>query len=188
MKSFLDHIRRLLGPYYDVVVFAVTLLAADLLWKLTVHGDERGTEVTWFALNASPLFDAVTRHVTDEVYWVVQCFRDTVHLTGQRIWFDSGSGSRIVWSCSGLKQAWIWLALMLTARGSWARKAWFIPMGWLCCHLFNILRISAICLFIEFHPDWFHPLHDYLFKYLFYGMMFGLWVWWIEKVGVKANG
>lgn len=184
MAALLTHMREKLGVYYDVVVFAVTLVAADLLWKLTVSGDEHGTEVLWLGLDVSAFFDAVTGHVTEAVYGLVHCLRDTVHLSGRRIWFDSGIASRIVWGCSGIKQAWIWLALMLTARGSWLRKAWFIPLGWLCCHLFNILRISLICLLIEFHPDWFHILHDYIFKYLFYGMMFGLWVWWVEKLKV----
>ena len=128
MAALLTHIREKLGVYYDVVVFAVTLIAADLLWKLTVSGDEHGTEVLWLGLDVSACFDAVTGHVTEAVYGLVHCVRDTVHLSGRRIWFDSGSASRIVWGCSGIKQAWIWLALMLTARGSWVRKAWFIPM------------------------------------------------------------
>jgi hypothetical protein len=37
-------------------------------------------------------------------------------------------------------------------------------------------------LFIEFHPEWFDLLHEYIFKYLFYGMLFLLWVWWTEKI------
>jgi hypothetical protein len=31
---------------------------------------------------------------------------------------------------------------------------------------------------IEHHPDWFELLHDYIFKYIFYGMLFLLWLWW----------
>ena len=31
-------------------------------------------------------------------------------------------------------------------------------------------------------------LHDYIFKYLFYGMLFGLWVWFVEGIrGVDAS-
>lgn len=186
MKAWWAHIRRWLGSYYDVTVFAVTVVVADLLWKLTIHGDEHGTDVMWLMLDVSVFFDAVTVHVTNAVYWLVSCFRDTVHLSGRYIWFDSGSSSHIVWGCSGIKQAWVWFALMLTARGPWVRKAWFIPLGWLACYAFNILRISLICLLIESHPDWFHILHNYIFKYLFYGMMFGLWVWWIAKINSSA--
>jgi hypothetical protein len=31
-------------------------------------------------------------------------------------------------------------------------------------------------------------LHDYIFKYLFYGMLFGLWVWFVEGIrGVESS-
>lgn len=62
------------------------------------------------------------------------------------------------------------------------RKLCYIPFGWICCHAFNILRIFLITLMIENHPTWFHPLHDYVFKYAFYGMLFLLWVVFIEKI------
>lgn len=187
MKCLLQKLQYKLGPYYDVVIFAVTLLVANGLWKLTIGGDEHGDYVTLFGLDVSPFFAAVTQHVADAVYGCVHLVRDTVHLTGRRVWFDSGNGSRIVWGCSGIKQAWIWFALMLTTRGRWLHKLWFIPLGWLICHGFNILRISLISLFIEFHPERFHFLHDYLFKYLFYGLMFLLWVLWIEKLTINTS-
>jgi len=81
-----------------------------------------------------------------------------------------------------LKQIFIWMCLILTVRGGWIHKLWYIPLGWVMCHAFNILRIFLISLFIEFHPTWFHTLHDYIFKYMFYGMMFVLWVIFVEKI------
>ena len=48
------------------------------------------------------------------------------------------------------------------------------------------VRIAAIALLIEHHPTWFHTLHDYLFKYLFYAMLFGLWVLFVEKIRPRA--
>ena len=79
---------------------------------------------------------------------------------------------------------------MLATAGDWKSKTWFIPFGWLCIFAFNILRIVAITMFIEYHPDWFNVLHKYIFKYLFYGMMFMLWVWYVERIRkpVADNG
>ena len=68
------------------------------------------------------------------------------------------------------------------ARGPWLRKLWFIPLGWLMVYLFNIMRIAIIALLIHHHPSWFDFLHTYLFKYLFYGMIFALWVVWTERL------
>lgn len=168
-------------PYADVIIFMVTLLVANCFWKWTVSGDEGGTLVTWFGMDVTAPFEWLSCHIASVVYRLVSLCRSTAFMAGEHtIRFESGSGTAIVWSCSGLKQAFIWLCLILTVRGGWKHKVWFIPFGWLCCHLFNILRIFLIALCIEHHPDLFVPLHDYLFKYLFYGMMFGLWVWFVN--------
>ena len=172
-----------LKPYADVIIFMVTLLVVNYAWKYTVTGDENGDAVTWFGLDITAPFEFMACHIASAVYWVVSLFRDTVHMVGDHsIRFDSGSGTTIIWGCTALKQSFIWLCLMLTVRGGWKHKLWFIPLGWLCCYVFNILRIAAIALFIEHHPDWFHVLHDYVFKYLFYAMLFGLWVWFVERI------
>ena len=48
--------------------------------------------------------------------------------------------------------------------------------------LIFIVMIFAITMLIEFHPEWFNVLHTYIFKYIFYGLMFLLWVWYVEKI------
>ena len=176
----------------DVIIFMVTLMVVNYAWKYTVIGDEHGDQVTWFGLDITAPFEWMACHVASVVYWLVSLIRDTAHMVGQHtIRFESGHGTTVVWGCSALKQMFIWMWLMLTVRSvgdakmrctTWLHKLWYIPMGWLCCYLFNILRIFLIALALENHPEWFHPLHDYFFKYLFYAMLFGLWVLFVEKI------
>ena len=178
--------KEILEPYMDVIIFMVTLLVVNYFWKYTVIGDEYGDEVTWFGLDITAPFEFMSCHVAAMVYWLVDLVRDTAHMVGKHtIRFDSGSATTIIWGCSGLKQMFIWMFLMLTVRGNrttWLHKLWYIPVGWICCHVFNILRIALIALAIEHHPTWFHTLHDYVFKYIFYAMLFGLWVLFVEKI------
>lgn len=172
-----------LKPYHDIIIFMVTLIAANYAWKFTMSGDENGEMVTWLGMDITAPFEWMACHIAGVVYEMVAFFRNTVYMVGEHtIRFQSGSATSIVWGCSGLKQGFIWLCLILTVRGGWKHKIWFIPLGWLCCYLFNILRIFLITLFIEYYPEWFHVLHDYIFKYMFYGMMFGLWVLFVEKI------
>ena len=171
----------------------VTLLVANYFWKFTMLGDEDGAVVTWFGMDVTAPFDCMARHIAAVVFWLVSLFRDTAFMPDDyTVRFATGSGSRIIWGCSGLKQSFIWLCLILTVvpwkdRSLWLRKFWFIPLGWLCCYAFNILRIFLIAICIEQHPDWFHMLHDYIFKYLFYGMLFGLWVIFVEKIRPSSS-
>ena len=175
-------------PYLDVLIFMVTLLVANYFWKFTMIGDEDGEVVMWFGLDVTAPFEFMACHIASAVYWIVSLFRDTAVMTDPHtIHFTTGTGTTIIWGCTAIKQSFIWLCLMLTvvpynSGRTWLRKLWFIPVGWLCCYAFNILRIAAIALFIEHHPEWFHLLHDYIFKYLFYAMLFGLWVLFVEKI------
>jgi len=172
----------------------VTLLAANYFWKWTMTGDEDGEIVTWLGMDVTAPFEFMSVHVARVVYELVALFRDTVYLYGEHtIRFESGSGSSIIWGCTGLKQAFIWFWLIATVPPIFQSsnlpifkfqiaKLWYIPLGWICCYAFNILRIFIITLCVEHHPEWFPILHDYIFKYLFYGMMFGLWVIFVEKI------
>ena len=173
----------ILKPYTDIILFVVALLAANYFWKFTVLGDESGIQVTWLGLDITRPFDAMAHHITSIVYGLLSLTNEHVHFLEPNILrFDTGTSTKIVWSCTALKQSFIWIVIMLVARGSWLRKLWFIPLGLACAYLFNILRIALIAMSIEHHPEWFDFLHEYLFKYLFYGMLFGLWLWWSERV------
>ena len=195
MKS--RSLKQLFEPYTDVIIFMVTLLAANYFWKFTVSGDENGDLVTWFGVDITTPFEFMACHIASVVYWLVSLFRDTAFMTDPHtIHFTSGSGTTIIWGCTALKQSFIWFWLIATVR-PWnfqlstinfqLSKLWYIPLGWLCCYLFNILRIFLIALFIEHHPEWFHLLHDYIFKYLFYAMLFGLWIIFVEKIRVLPS-
>lgn len=181
-------LKQLFEPYTDVLIFMITLFAANYFWKLTVTGDENGDMVTWFGMDVTAPFEWMACHIASVVYWLVSLFRDTAVMTDPHtIHFTSGSGTTIIWGCTPIKQSfiWIWLiatVLPLASSRVWWHKLWYIPLGWVFCYAFNILRIFLIALFIEHHPEWFHMLHDYLFKYLFYGMLFGLWVIFVEKI------
>lgn len=184
----ISDIQRSLRPYIDIILFVVALLAANFFWKFTVLGDEGGSQVTWFGLDITQPFDVLATHIANAVYWLVHLTRDTIHqLPDNVLWFTSGSSVKIVWSCTALKQSFIWLIIMLVARGKWLRKLWFIPLGWVCIYVFNILRITWITMIIEHHPELFELMHTYIFKYLFYLMLFGLWVWWTTMKNTVGN-
>lgn len=173
----------------------ITLLISNYAWKYSMWGEEEGVgAVTWLGIvDCTPVFNAYAEHITDAVYTICSSVRDTLtRPSANLIRWTSGSGTRIVWSCTPLKQAFIWLCLMLatpwgkstTSAERWkmvAKRIGWILLGLVVIHSFNILRISIITLFIEHHPEWFELLHTYIFKYIFYGIMFLMWVLYVEK-------
>lgn len=178
----------------------VTLLVSNYVWKYSIWGEEEGVgAVTWLGIaDLTHIFDAYAAYIAGRVYDLCHLVRDTIYqVDAITLHWTSGSGTRIVWSCTPIKQTFIWLCLMLSTP--WANNGWkiatdhkkwsvvakrigWILLGMVVIHCFNILRISAITLFIEHHPEWFEMLHTYIFKYLFYGMMFLMWVLYVEKI------
>ena len=183
-----DKIVNRLRPYEGIIRFVVAMLAANYFWKYTVLGDENGRgAVTWFGLDLTWYFDVLADHIAGVIYTVLQWLGENVTLTnGNRLRFvDTGVGTIIVWGCTGLKQSFIWLVIMLAARGSWARKLAYLPVGWIFAYAFNIFRIFMVAILTKNHPEWFELLHTYLFKYLFYGFFFLLWLYYDERIASR---
>lgn len=176
-----------LRPYKDILLFVVCLLGANCVWKGCIAGDEELNTVTLLGHDITCIFSSMASHIAQRAAAICGLVTDSVHYVAPySIRFDSGFGTRIVWSCTPVKQAFIWLIIMLFASGKWQHKLWYIPAGALFIWCFNILRIALIDLLCEHHPDMFVFWHVYFFKYLFYGMIFLLWLLWIEKIGKRA--
>ena len=175
-----------LAPYRGVIRFAVVLMISNLLWKYNVMGDESYTlnsTVTLWGMNISAPFDWMAGHVAYVSSLILHFFGSNAVLEPLNLLrYQNGHSIQIIWACSGLKQAYIFFCILAFSRGSWVKKLWYIPLGLIVVYLFNIFRIAFIVGYVEYHPNSFEFLHLYLFKYLFYGLIFGMWVLWEEKI------
>lgn len=103
----------------------------------------------------------------------------------------------VVWGCTAIKQAFIFFMVMLIPSGRYTsltsdtastmatvnrlfarrllRWGGWILLGFSSIYAFNIFRILMVGLLCSQHPTWFNILHAYIFKYLFYAMIFALW-------------
>ena len=75
LKKYIE----LLKPYTDIILFVVALLAANYFWKFTVLGDEDGIQVTWFGMDITRPFDAMSEHISSVVYWLLSLTNDHVY-------------------------------------------------------------------------------------------------------------
>ncbi len=175
-------------PYSGVIYFVVILLASHFFWKFTVLGDESDTLVTFFGLDISAPFNYLASHVARVTADLLQTLGFSVQLEPNNVLrHENNTAVRIVWACTGLKQAYIFICIIAFYRGPIIKKLWYIPAGLVVVYLFNIFRIAAITAIIEQHPGWFDILHEHLFKYLFYVVIFGMWVLWEEKISRKKT-
>jgi len=182
MKRELLRIKKKLTPYSGVIYFAIILLVCHFAWKFLVLGDDSDRQVTFLGNDISAPFQFMANHVARVTAGVLNFFGFDIQLFPNNLLKqENGFGIRIVWSCTGLKQAYIFFCIIAFYRGPFRKKLWFIPLGLVVVYLFNLFRIAAITALVQQHSDWFTFLHEYFFKYLFYAVIFALWVWWEEK-------
>jgi len=178
-------------PYKGVILFAVVMMLSNFFWKYNVLGDEAKTNdsiVTLWGLDISAPFVFMAHHVANFSKNLLHFVGSMVTLeTGNILRHGNGCSVQIVWACTGLKQAYICFCILAFARGSWLKKLWYIPLSLLVVYTFNIFRITFIVACIENHPHWFHFLHLYAFKYIFYGIIFLMWAFWEEKIAGKEE-
>ena len=174
-------------PYSGIIYFVVLLMLSHFFWKFTVLGDETETVVTFFGMNLSAPFNLMADHVAKVTTRMLEIMGYSISLSADNVVrHDNNVAVHVVWACTGLKQAYIFVCIIAFYRGTLKNKLWFIPLGLLVVYLFNIFRIVAITALIKEHPEWFYILHEHVFKYLFYVIIFGMWVYWEEVVSKKT--
>lgn len=97
------------------------------------------------------------------------------------MYFSNNGYVTVVGSCSGLKQFYQWIFLMILFPGPWKDKLWFIPLGLVVIHLVNILRIVGLSVTVMTIPEYWDFVHLWVFRVFFYVVMFAMWVIWVEK-------
>lgn len=177
-----------LVKYQGVIYFMAVLLASHFFWKFTMKGDESDDDVTFFGIELTQGFEAASTHVAQVTAFLLDFNGFDVTLNKENvIRHTNGNAVKIVWACTGLKQAYIFFCIIAFYAGPWRKKLWYIPAGLVVVYLFNIFRITYIAAAMKEHPEQFDLLHLHVFKYLYYGVIFLMWVLWEEKIRGKSQ-
>lgn len=145
-----------------------------------------------FYLNASKgEADFVTKWVTEQTASIIDVYEDKI-ATGPKddlksifIYKDSQAILSVYEGCNGLNVMVIFISFMIAYGKIGKRMLWFIPVGLLVIHLFNILRILLLFHVTISMPDFLYFSHKYLFTAFIYIAVFGMWALWIFKVNEK---
>ena len=176
-KDFVKKYR--LESLVDVAVFAIIIYAFHWLWWT---GGLKGFLLEYTGFHELELFMAnqvfmpsawFVKHV---IGYELNTYETTLYFLPDKGYIEVNG------SCSGLKQFYQWLFLMILFPGPWKKKLWYIPLGMLVIHLENIFRIIILSVILIHWPDQWHFLHDWVLRPFFYVVIFLMWVLWVEKV------
>lgn len=166
-----------LSPFREVAIFAFIILAVHFAYRF------------WYIYYGSKIvavesiFELFAHNLLVVSVWVL---RDVLGMeltvVNNIIYITKHGYMAINHSCSGLKQYIEFALLMLLYPGPWKHKTWFIPVGLFIIYLVNILRIVGLGYVITYDVSYFEMMHTYVFRPIFYIVIFFMWVFWIEKI------
>jgi len=166
-------------PVKDVLIFFFLLFSFHFVYLGWSVG------LSFFPVEAfiDRMFQAVANSLLAQSLWVLGLLGVETTLQGATLFANQGqSFVTVAPECTTLKQWLHWVVIMGFFPGPVKHKLWYIPAGILVIHLTNLLRINGLLLLQEPFPGSFHFFHDYVFKPLFYAVIFGMWLFWNEKI------
>lgn len=180
---------RILSTYYgpfgfavDVGLFALITYGFHLLFRQfsseIMANDFMSVSAEWLALQVYEISLWINRHILG--------FLITTEPVNT-MWFSNGGYITVNESCSGLKQFYQVLVLFVLFPGPWKHKLWFIPLGFFIMFLTNVFRIVSLSVILLWQPEVWDFSHDWILRPFFYIVLFGLWVWWVEKFARRRS-
>lgn len=95
--------------------------------------------------------------------------------------------ARIIEGCNALSVIILFISFVIAFTGKLKQTLLFILVGSLIIHVFNVARIALLCMAIFHFPKYEHILHGVIFPLFIYGIVFILWVIWVNKYSFYAK-
>ena len=137
--------------------------------------------------------DGFTRSVAQQVQWVLRLMHYDCtlllheHQASVKLILNGAYVSRVVEGCNALSVIILFTAFVVAFSGRWKQSIGFILVGSLVIHILNVLRIAFLSMALYYHPEQEPLLHGVVFPLFIYGVVFGLWVIWVNKFSRYAR-
>lgn len=104
-----------------------------------------------------------------------------------RLSLDGKYVARVVEGCNALSVMILFLSFVIAFKGRFFKTLIFSTLGILIIHLLNVLRISLLVIGLRYYPEYKELMHDIIFPLFIYGVVFLLWVIWVNKFSNHAS-
>ena len=104
----------------------------------------------------------------------------------QVIGIDGANGVWVGSNCNAITLFALFSVFIIAYPGNQKHKFWYIPIGIIIIHLLNIFRVLALAMISFYRPDLLEFNHTYTFTFIIYGVIFLLWLIWINKFSEKS--
>lgn len=103
------------------------------------------------------------------------------------LFYNKRSMARIIEGCNGLSIIILFISFVIAFSGKIKPTILFLLGGSLLIHILNVCRIALLCVLMYYYPKQQHLLHGVLFPLFIYGVVFLLWIVWVNKFSKYAK-
>lgn len=110
--------------------------------------------------------------------------------TGQpaiNLFYNQRFMARIVEGCNGLSVIILFISFVIAFSGKIKATVLYSIGGSVLIHILNVARIALLCILLYYFPKQQHVLHGVLFPLFIYGVVFMLWIVWVNKYSKYAT-
>jgi exosortase family protein XrtF len=101
--------------------------------------------------------------------------------------YNSKIIARIIEGCNGLSVIILFVSFIIAFSGKIKPTILYLIGGSLLVHILNVFRISFLCLLMYYFPSQQHLLHGVIFPLFIYGVIFILWIIWVNTFSKYAS-
>lgn len=94
---------------------------------------------------------------------------------------------RVIEGCNAMSVVVLFIAFVIAFSGPVIKTLWFTIFGSFFIFILNILRIVLISIALYYFPQYEPILHEVIFPLLIYGVVFLLWIIWVNKFSYHAK-
>lgn len=131
--------------------------------------------------------DRFTQSVAQQVQWVLQVLDFQTQLlphpkqASVKLVLENVYVSRVVEGCNAISVMILFVAFVVAFSGKLKTTLAFILLGCGLIHVLNVLRIALLSVALYYSPEQEPLLHGVVFPLFIYGVVFLLWVLWVNQ-------
>lgn len=177
----------LLQQYKPFLLFLGKFLLTYLVLTLSYQ-----SYLNRFDLTANQV-DSFTQMVANQTQALLTVFDAAARIESHptepsvKIIYSGKYVSRIIEGCNALSVMILFVSFIVAFTGKFKKAIIFILFGLLLIHLLNIVRIALLSVALYHYPQHEHILHAVIFPLIIYGIVFLLWVIWVNKFSIHAT-
>ncbi len=103
------------------------------------------------------------------------------------VWYNQKYTLRIIEGCNAVSVLILFVSFVIAFSGKFKTTLLFIISGVLLIYILNVIRIALLTILLFYFPEKEHILHGVLFPLIIYGLVFILWIIWVNKFSKYAK-